>query len=178
LHALNSARAYQPEHETQIANTLAIKRQTSVVVEKLAKSRTAAQEIIILLCARLDSLANMAFSRMTQEERFARFLFTYSGERQLFESVSIPDLYFFLRFQSEVLPGTIEKPGRIHVFTEDNLYFVRVLWNSGLAIDLRSARSLLRYLHQSLSTNFSVNCKHGRLPRLATVSKVNDCRAN
>lgn len=145
-------------------------------LRQLVKMRRMAQELIILVCARLDSLANLAFGRMPQEERFFRFLNTYSGQRDTFEDVSIPDLYFFLRFQQDMLPGTLVKPGRIHVYTEENLAFVRILWKSGLAINRRSASRLLEYLHETLREHYRVNpSQNRRKPQSAKVNAVLAC---
>jgi hypothetical protein len=65
-------------------------RNTLDLLEKFLASKSNRQEFVLLSCARLDSLANLAFAEGTQRSRFSRFLSRYSGlGRQTF-AVSVP----------------------------------------------------------------------------------------
>lgn len=110
-----------------------------------------------MACARLDSLANLARTEKSQEQRFATFLAKYADKGNLFSQISVPDFRYFLQFQEWILPGTILKPGRLHVYTDENRFFVRILWKSGLPITLSSAHELLSYLRRCLRSAFRIS---------------------
>ena len=70
---------------------------TRELVDSLIQSKSHPQEILILLCARIDALASAAaFEEDAKANAFAHFISTYSGERGLFESVSAGDLFYEL----------------------------------------------------------------------------------
>jgi hypothetical protein len=72
---------------------------TIELADALIKEKRHAQEILILLCARLDALASDAASgEVHNSEAFTRFVTCYGGHRKLFESVSVGDLYYDLTY--------------------------------------------------------------------------------
>lgn len=115
------------------------------------------QEFVILSCARLDSLSNLAFSEGAQENNFTRFLITYSKSRCALEKVSLPDLYWFLMYHEGILPGIISKPGRLHMFepTRDR-DLINLIWRSEVAITEREVGRLLRFFLRQLKQNYRV----------------------
>lgn len=150
------------EFARRIRKALSPYDSTVQALDRLIAQAEMPQEIIILACARLDSLANLAIYKGGQEQRFVRFLADYSGKKNPFLRVSVPDLYFFLQFQEWMLPGTIEKPGRIHIFTDENRLFIQVLWKTELAITLRSGRQLIQYLRRCLRAKYQVLPSRGK----------------
>jgi hypothetical protein len=115
------------------------------------------QEFVILVCARLDSLTNLAFAEGTQEKNFVRFITTYSKSRQVLEKVSLPDLYWFLMYHDGVLPGTISKPGRLHMFEpKRDQDLINMIWRSEVAITEREVGRLLRFFLQNLKQHYRV----------------------
>jgi hypothetical protein len=115
------------------------------------------QEFIILSCARLDSLSNLAFPKGGQEENFVKFLTIYSNSRRDLEKVSLPDLYWFLMYHDAVLPGTISKPGRLRVFEpKRDRDLIKVVWQSEIAITERDIGRLLRFFLRQLKKHYRV----------------------
>ena len=49
------------------------------LLQRFLASKSNRQEFVLLSCARLDSLANLACAEGTQQSRFSRFLAKYSG---------------------------------------------------------------------------------------------------
>jgi hypothetical protein len=115
------------------------------------------QEFIILSCARLDSLSNLAFPEGAQENNFVRFLTTYSKSREDLEKISLPDLYWFLMYHEGVLPGTISKPGRLHMFEpKRDRDLIKLVWHSGVGITERDVRRVLRFFIRHLKKYYRV----------------------
>jgi hypothetical protein len=130
---------------------------TVSLVRDFLNRRSNSQEIILLVCARLDSLANSAFTDGPQKQKFTKFLLNYSTCRKLFASVSVGDLYFYLKYHFWVLPGTIDQPGRLHAFSpDDDLEYMNMVWKSGLPITRQEIGRLLKFLLRNLSANFRV----------------------
>jgi hypothetical protein len=114
-------------------------------------------EFLILACAGLDSLSNLASAQGTQKDCFSKFLLTYSPQRQLFEKVSVPDLYYFLSYHAWVLAGTIEKPGRLHMFDpKRDAPFMRFLWRSRVPLTEGDVHRMLAFLLRVLKGNYRV----------------------
>jgi hypothetical protein len=84
-----------------------------------------AEELVVLVCARIDALANLVSGRGSQRERFASFVSQYSGRRRELERVSVPNLYRYVALAYYTLAGTLEVPGRLHLVTQDELPFLR-----------------------------------------------------
>ena len=67
---------------------------TLALALELIASKRHSQELVLLLCARLDAMASDAAREGTpSKQAFVKFLNAYSGQRRLFEGVSVPDLY-------------------------------------------------------------------------------------
>jgi hypothetical protein len=115
------------------------------------------QEFVILVCARLDSLTNLAFGEEKQANNFASFVTKYSKSGQDLEKVSLPDLYRFLKYHECVLPGTISKPGRLHMFDpRRDKDLINLIWRSGVAITEREVGMLLRFFLRHLKQHYRV----------------------
>jgi hypothetical protein len=138
-----------PENDIKhrITEAFAEYRSTISLVEKLIEKKANIYEVILLVCARLDSLANATCQEKTQRGNFFKFVSIYSNDRDLITAVSVPDLHnYFARFLW-VLPGMIQKPGRIHLFNplEDSA-IVPLIWKSELPITEKHVGSLLRFI--------------------------------
>jgi hypothetical protein len=120
-----------------------------------AKSHT--QEFILLVCARLDSLSNLAFHKKSQKDNFIDFLVHHSGHKDKILSVSVPDLYDYLAYQAWVLPGALEKDGRLHVFDprRDERY-ISFVWNSGIPITQKHVGLFLKALMTAIRKKYRV----------------------
>lgn len=67
------------------------------VVNGWVQAKIHPQEILILLCSRIDALASGAASEdETSTRAFTSFVTTYSGKSTLFESVSVSDVFYEL----------------------------------------------------------------------------------
>jgi hypothetical protein len=70
---------------------------TRTLLSDLVRRREHPVETLILLCARLDALASDSSAEgIPSKQAFRRFLEGYSGQKKLFESVSVGDLYYEL----------------------------------------------------------------------------------
>jgi hypothetical protein len=130
---------------------------TVELLQKWLSEKTNMDEFLILACARLDSLSNLAFPQGTQKEKFVKFLQTYSHFKESFLNVSVPDLYFFISYHLWALPGTIEKPGRLHMFNPNqDRQFIGFLWNSNIGLSQTDIERLLKFLIGQLKRNYRV----------------------
>jgi hypothetical protein len=115
------------------------------------------QEFVILACARLDSLSNLAFPEGAQENNFVRFLTTYSKSRRDLEKVSLPDLYFHLNFHDWALPGVVSKPGHLHMFDpKRDREIISLVWHSGVPITERHVGRLIRFFLRQIKEHYRV----------------------
>ena len=130
---------------------------TIELLQKWMSEKRNIDEFLILTCARLDSLSNLRFPEGTQKEKFVKFLQTYSRFKDSFLNVSVPDLYYFLLYQLAVLPGMIEKPGRLHMFNpNEDSQFIGFLWNSNIGLSQPDIERLLKFLIRELKRNYRV----------------------
>lgn len=124
---------------------------TAPLLSQFLSARTNIQEFILLACARLDSLSNIAFSEGSQQETFAKFLLRYSGLKDWFTCVSVPDLYYHLSYHLWRLPGTVDKPGRLHLLDpREDKEIMTIFWKSELGITERDLGNLLRFILRTL----------------------------
>src|SRR5947209_7646479 len=91
---------------------------TLTLLEEFLASKNNRQEFVLLSCARLDSLANLAFAEGTQRSRFSRFLARYSGLGKQTFAVSVPDLYYYFQHYFWIATASIANPGRMMLFRE------------------------------------------------------------
>ena len=130
---------------------------TRELVDSLIQSKSHPQEILILLCARIDALASAAaFEEDAKANAFAHFISTYSGERGLFESVSAGDLFYELDYHLWILPGMLPKAGRIHLFSRTNDTVFRLLIGSEIPLTFTDAGRLIKRIQGGLRKNFRV----------------------
>jgi hypothetical protein len=112
-------------------------------------------DVLILLCARLDALASDAVAEGTSSKQaFTKFVTTYAGHRDLFEAVSVPDLYHELLYHRWLMEGTVEKAGRLHRFSKVDDPILHLLEDAGLPLTLKDCERLLDTLMRLLAKNF------------------------
>jgi len=130
---------------------------TRQLVDRLIRAKSHPQEILILLCSRIDALASTAAAEDdSRAEAFVRFVSTYSGNRKLFESVSAGDLFYELDYHLWLMPGMLEKAGRLHIFSRLNEPVVKLLVGSEIPLTLEEAQSLIRRIQRGLRKRFRV----------------------
>ena len=110
----------------------------------------------MLVCARLDSLSNLAFQGRSQKDNFIRLLLHHSGHREDILHISLPEFYEYLDFQSYMLPASIAKDGRLHVHPRNDDSYLTFLWNSGIPLTRRHIGSLLRSFLHAIRRNYRV----------------------
>jgi len=115
----------QPDQSENLAERLdrffGLFQPTIELAENLIRSKANAQEIVLLLCARLDALAScLAREDQSSRQSFIHMLVNYSGHRGLMQSVSAGDLYYELGYHRWLAEGLIPKPGRLHRFSRLN----------------------------------------------------------
>lgn len=152
----------------------AIFQPTIDLVERLMASKKNSQEVVLLLCARLDALAScLAREDQSNRQSFIRLLTDYSGHRQLMQSVSAGDLYYELGYHRWLTEGLIPKPGRLHRFSSVNDQVLRLLDGSGVPLTVEAVERLLTRLMRALTSDF--RCRSGqplRKPMLAKPALV------
>jgi len=130
---------------------------TVELLNNLQARKVNPQEFVILVCARLDSLSNLAFLEGTQKSKFIKFLMTFSQHGNAFQKVSVPDLYYFLTKRLLILPGTIPQAGRVHVYhpTEEK-EFISFIWKSGVSITEDDIEKVLVFLLKVLKKKYRI----------------------
>jgi hypothetical protein len=130
---------------------------TVTLLQTFLREKTNIHEFILLVCARLDSLSNIAFSGGSQQENFVKFLLQYSGFSDWFTRISLPDLYYHLSYHLWVLPGTVGTPGRLHVFDpREEKEIVSMFWKSELGLTEKDLGMLLRFFLRTLKSWYRV----------------------
>jgi hypothetical protein len=128
------------------------------LIDELLAERRAAQEIVLLACGRLDSLANLAFHNIPgQQESFRRFVANYSGQKSFFHSISVGDLYRFLIYYADLSDGgLINVPGRVKRLGSESDIFLAFIENSGVPITGESVRNIANRVAKILKKQFRV----------------------
>lgn len=130
---------------------------TRELVDRLIQARSHPQEILILLCSRIDALSSAAAVETDpRSEAFARFVSIYGGDRRLFESVSAGDLFFELDYHLWLMPGLLEKAGRLRIFSRLNEPIVKLLVGSEIPLTVEDAQRLLKRIQRGLRRHFRV----------------------
>lgn len=147
---------------------------TQKLVNSLIDAKSNPQEILILLCSRIDALASAAAREAEPSGKsFTGFVKTYSGESELFESVSLGDLYYELDYHAWLMPGMIEKAGRIHTFSALNDPVLRLLVDSEIPLTLKNCQALVRRIQRVLRKHFRVAADQARVKApLAAAAKI------
>jgi hypothetical protein len=156
------------DHFAQYASTLSL-------VDSLIEAKTHAQEVLILVCARLDALANSAGTEdEPQYKKFARFVTNYGGRADFFRSVSLGDLFYEIGYHRWLAPGLLPVPGRLHMFSDLNREVAMLLDDSGIELTESGADRLLSNIQSCLARHFRVRAKqrHKKQLRASTSTIV------
>jgi hypothetical protein len=128
---------------------------TQRLVIELIASRKNPIEILILTCSRLDALASDSTAEGTaSKQAFTHFVTAYGGNNDLFNSVSIGDLYYELAYHRWLLEGTIPEPGRLYRFSRVDDPIIQLLDEVGLPLTLEHSKILLSALMGILRQQF------------------------
>ena len=143
---------------------------TIKLAEDLIAARSNSQEVVLLLCARLDALASCT-GREDQSNRqaFTHLLVNYAGHRDLMCSVSAGDLYYELGCHRWLAEGMIPKPGRLYRFSRLNDPIIHLLDRSGIPLTVEAVHRLLSRIMRCLAANF--RCRPGQPLRKPMVAK-------
>jgi hypothetical protein len=143
---------------------------TIQLAERLITENNNAQEVVLLLCARLDALAScIASEDQSNRESFIRLLVNYSGYRDLMGSVSAGDLYYELGFHRRFAESMIPKTGRLVRFSRLDDPIIELLDRSNIPLTLEAAQGLLTRLMRVMTENF--RCRPGQALRKPTTAK-------
>jgi hypothetical protein len=147
---------------------------TLELADRLRDSKTHAQEILALVCARLDGLACSSFAEdYPRKKAFVEFVTSYGGQKQLLQSVSVGDLYADLTYHRWLLEVMIESPGRIHRYSSQDDAFIRFLDRSGVPFTVHDCDRVIRLILTSLRQAFRVSPGQSKLkPPTGTVEGV------
>src|SRR5436190_1590890 len=93
------------------------------------------QDILLLLCSRLDAMATAVAKGESQSKvAFVDFVLSYGGDRKFWHSVSAGDIYYELDFHCWLMEGLVPRPGRITRFSRTNDPIIRLLDISGIPL--------------------------------------------
>lgn len=152
-------------------------RETIELIDRLLKEKENAQEIVLLACARLDSLANLINKNRSlgQKQAFTQMLLNYSGEKKFFNSISVGELYKYLFFYGEIVEELmIEKPGRITRFSPDDINYLEFIEKSRIPIVGKKVRQFTNRITRILEKNFRV--KAGQSTKKSHIATVENIR--
>jgi hypothetical protein len=143
---------------------------TLELAQNLIRARTNPQELVLLLCARLDALAS-CIAREDQSNRrsFVELLVKYGGDRDFMQSVSVGDLYYELGFHRWLAEGMIPKPGRLVRFSRLDDPIIALLDRSRIALTVEAAERLLTRIMKVAGTNY--RCRPGQPRRKPMFAK-------
>jgi hypothetical protein len=127
------------------------------LLEEFLASKSNRQEFVLLSCARLDSLANLAFAEGPQKSRFSRFLAKYSGLGKQAFAISIPDLYYYFQHYFWISAANVPEPGRMLLFRERDKEFAQFIYDSGIPITDSHVRQLLALVMNALKSKYRVS---------------------
>jgi len=141
------------------------------LAERLIAAKENAQEVLLLLCARLDALASCISSEdQSNRESFTRLVSAYGGERELMESVSAGDFYYELGYHRWLMEGMLPKPGRIVRFSRINDPVIDLLDQSDIPLTVDAARRLLTRLMRVVE--YHCRCRPGQPLRKPATLKL------
>jgi hypothetical protein len=150
-------------------------RNTLTLLEEFLASKCNRQEFVLLSCARLDSLANLAFAEGPQKSRFSRFLAKYSGLGKLTFAISVPDLYYHFQHYVWIASWSVPKPGRMLLFRERDKEFAQFIYDSGIPVTESHVRQLLTSVMASFKAKFRVSpFQNTSKKTCATTDEINE----
>jgi hypothetical protein len=160
--------------ETAIADALRPYRDTIALLDDLQAERRYIYEFVLLVCARLDALANVGQGVRTRDN-FVRFVTRYGVHRREFAQVSVPDLAAQLVGYLWVLPGTIPQPGRLQLLTENDAPLIDVIERSDLPITEEHITAFLSFILAALQATFRI--RPGQSKRKQSMASAGDVLA-
>ena len=140
------------------------------LIDNLLKEKNNPQEIILLVCSRLDSLANLLKkNQQGQKSSFIHFLLNFSGDTKFFNRISIGDLYNYLYFFGGLSEdGLVQSPGRIRKFGKDSEDFLSFIEKSTIPITAKSVRQIAFRISRILEKNYRVKLGQSLSKRYTT----------
>ena len=153
---------------------------TIELAEDLISAKTNPLEVLILVCARLDALANDTSVAGTPQTRaFIEFLARFSGHKKKFSDISAGDVYMDLSYYSFMAEGMIESPGRIRVFTREDDSIVQFVDRSGIPLTAEACEKLFtRGLRALRKHHRVIPGQPHRKPLTCPISKLNPSLAS
>ncbi len=151
--------------------------ETIELIDYLIDKKRNSQEIILLVCSRLDSLSNLAIKNTQSQKRsFIKFLYNYSGEKRFFNNISVADLYQYLMYYGNMADGAlIDVPGRIKRFGSDSDEFLFFIEKSSVPITGKLVRQITFRLAQLLKNNYRVKPKQRTTKKyIASSNEINN----
>jgi len=138
------------------------------LLEEFLASKSNRQEFVLLSCARLDSLANLAFAEGTQKSRFSRFLAKYSGLGKQTFTISVPDLNYYFQHYFWISAANVPEPGRMWLFRERDKEFAQFIYDSGIPVTQLHVQQLLRVVMNALKRKYRVSPHQSRRKKTCT----------
>jgi hypothetical protein len=162
------------ELRLRIANELEKYRRAVEFLRSSLAAEEGAEEIVILVCARLDALASSRGGSDTGRLRFTHFVEEFSGEGGRLKKVSVPNLFWELALGEEFLSITVAAPGRLR-YLDTEARFVRFVADSGVSLSEADIRQFLRWLSKTIQKQYRTTATQSkRKPSLTSRSHLVD----
>jgi hypothetical protein len=156
--------------EAKVDGFFSLFEPTIKLAEDMIVRRTNAQEVVLLLCARLDALAScISREESSNRQSFVTLVTNYSGHRDVMESVSAGDMYYELGYHRWLAEGMIPKPGRLTRFSRVNDPIIQLLERSDIPLTAVHAEKLFTRIMAVLTHNF--RCRPGQPVRKPMIAK-------
>lgn len=144
---------------------------TLALVAELVRQKSHPQEVLLLLCGRIDALASdLVREGEANRQAFLHLLTNYSGHRDLMQRVSTGDVYYELGYHRWLIEGLIPRPGKIYRFSRLNDPIIQLLERSGISLTQHAAHAFLTRIMKALARKF--RCTGGQRHKKLTFAKV------
>jgi len=146
------------EFETRLSSFFNTFSPTLELVDDLIRKRSHAQEIIILICSRLDALASTASPEdAPKRESFVKFACNYGQRRRFFSKVSVGDLYYEFAYHDFLLSnGILIDAGRLFRYSREADDVLRFIDYSDIPLVDKLVEHMFSKVMSALSSSFRV----------------------
>ncbi len=163
--------------KARLLNSLSHYRESISLIDDLLQRKLAPQEIVLLACGRIDSLANLLNPKIAgQQETFCRFITNFSGQKHFFNSISVGNLYWEFIYYSYIADGgLISIPGRIRRFGHDSDIFLSFIEKSRIPITGKTIENIAFRIADILQKHYCVRKgQPSAKPKRASSSEIID----
>ncbi len=164
--------------ERQLSSFFSTFNSTLELVDELINSKSHAQEIIILTCARLDALASTSKPQDSpRRDAFISFVCDYGQDRDFFNRISVGDLYWdFYYHRNLARQGLLVSEGRFYRYSMHTDAFIEFIDYSDIPLVEATIEHMLNKTMDALSSCFRVKPGQSMMKKyIASMDEVLEC---